>query len=35
MYGDFDGNPKLLDAAVQMRKVIDQTLLQAEKRSAK
>lgn len=35
IYGDFDGNPKLLDAAVQMRKVIDQTLLQAEKRSAK
>lgn len=35
VYGDFDGNPKLLDAAVQMRKVIEETLNQAEKRSGK
>lgn len=35
VYGDFDGNPKLLDAAVQMRKIIQETLLQAEKRSGK
>ncbi|MBB6239897.1 hypothetical protein HDC90_004559 [Pedobacter sp. AK013] len=35
IYGDFDGNPKLLDAAVQMRKIIQETLLQAEKRSGK
>jgi hypothetical protein len=35
IYGDFDGNPKLLDAAVQMRKIIEQTLNQAEKRSGK
>lgn len=33
VYGDFDGNPKLLDAAVQMRKEIEETLNQAEKRS--
>ena len=35
IYGDFDGNPKLLDAAVQMRKVIEETLNLAEKRSGK
>jgi len=35
VYGDFDGNPKLLDAAVQMRKVIQETLDQAEKRLGK
>lgn len=35
LYGDFDGNPKLLDAAVQMRKVIEETINQAEKRSGK
>jgi len=35
IYGDFDGNPKLLDAAVQMRKVIEDTLNQAERRSGK
>ncbi|QPH39800.1 hypothetical protein [Pedobacter endophyticus] len=35
IYGDFDGNPKLLDAAVQMRKVIQETLTQAERRSGK
>lgn len=35
IYGDFDGNPKLLDAAVQMRKVIEETLNNAEKRSGK
>ena len=35
IYGDFNGNPKLLDAAVQMRKVIQETLTQAERRSAK
>ncbi|WP_421939211.1 hypothetical protein [Pedobacter sp.] len=35
IYGDFDGNPKLLDAAMQMRKVIEETLNQAEKRSGK
>lgn len=35
VYGDFDGNPKLLDAAVQMRKVIEETLNQAERRSGK
>ncbi len=35
IYGDFDGNPKLLDAAVQMRKVIIETLNQAERRSGK
>ena len=35
IYGDFDGNPKLLDAAVQMRKVIQETLTQAERRSTK
>ena len=35
VYGDFDGNPKLLDAAVQMRKIIEETLNQAEKRSGK
>jgi len=35
IYGDFDGNPKLLDAAVQMRKVIQETLNQAEVRSGK
>lgn len=35
VYGDFDGNPKLLDAAVQMRKVIEETLNQAEKRTGK
>lgn len=35
IYGDFDGNPKLLDAAVQMRKVIQETLNQAEIRSGK
>jgi len=35
IYGDFDGNPKLLDAAVQMRKIIEETINQAEKRSGK
>jgi len=35
VYGDFDGNPKLLDAAVQMRKIIEETLNQAEKRTGK
>jgi len=35
IYGDFDGNPKLLDAAVQMRKVIEETINQAEKRTGK
>ena len=35
IYGDFDGNPKLLDAAVEMRKVIIETLNQAERRSGK
>ncbi|RNL56456.1 hypothetical protein [Pedobacter jejuensis] len=35
VYGDFDGNPKLLDAAMQMRKVIEDTINQAEKRSGK
>ena len=35
VYGDFDGNPKLLDAAMQMRKVIEETINQAEKRSGK
>ncbi|WP_316761486.1 hypothetical protein [Pedobacter aquatilis] len=35
VYGDFDGNPKLLDAAMQMRKIIEETLNQAEKRSGK
>lgn len=35
IYGDFDGNPKLLDAAVQMRKIIEETLNLAEKRSGK
>ncbi|MCX2575045.1 hypothetical protein [Pedobacter sandarakinus] len=35
IYGDFDGNPKLLDAAVQMRKVIQETLTQAERRADK
>ncbi|WP_443946844.1 hypothetical protein ACJVDH_06985 [Pedobacter sp. AW1-32] len=35
VYGDFDGNPKLMDAAVQMRKVIQETLDQAEKRLGK
>lgn len=35
IYGDFDGNPRLLDAAVQMRKVIQETLTQAERRSSK
>ncbi|KQS32241.1 hypothetical protein [Pedobacter sp. Leaf194] len=35
IYGDFDGNPKLLDAAMQMRKVIEETINQAEKRSGK
>lgn len=33
VYGDFDGNPKLLDAAVEMRKIIQETLNQAEKRT--
>ncbi|WP_316829737.1 hypothetical protein [Pedobacter aquatilis] len=35
IYGDFDGNPKLLDAAMQMRKIIEETINQAEKRSCK
>ncbi|MDN3588700.1 hypothetical protein QWY86_18610 [Pedobacter aquatilis] len=35
IYGDFDGNPKLLDAAMQMRKIIEETINQAEKRSGK
>jgi len=35
IYGDFDGNPKLLDAATQMRKVIEETINQAEKRTGK
>ncbi|TCD10545.1 hypothetical protein EZ449_09375 [Pedobacter frigidisoli] len=35
VYGDFDGNPKLLDAAMQMRKIIQETLIQVEKRSGK
>lgn len=35
VYGDFNGNPKLLDAAMQMRKVIEETINQAEKRSGK
>lgn len=35
IYGDFDGNPKLLDAAMQMRKVIEETINQAEKRTGK
>ncbi|GGI28445.1 hypothetical protein GCM10008119_32680 [Pedobacter mendelii] len=35
VYGDFDGNPKLLDAAMQMRKIIEETINQAEKRSGK
>lgn len=35
LYSNFDGNPKLLDAAVQMRKVIEETLNNVEKRSGK
>jgi len=35
IYGDFDGNPKLLDAAMQMRKIIEETINQAERRSGK
>ncbi|WP_316798215.1 hypothetical protein [Pedobacter frigidisoli] len=34
IYGDFEGNPKLLDAAVEMRKVVQETLTLAERRSA-
>ncbi|TDG35694.1 hypothetical protein EZJ43_11775 [Pedobacter changchengzhani] len=33
LYSNFDGNPKLLDAAVQMRKVIEETLNLVEKRT--
>ncbi len=35
VYGNFNGNPKLLDAAMQMRKLVEETLGQAEKRSGK
>ncbi|WP_231459829.1 MULTISPECIES: hypothetical protein [unclassified Pedobacter] len=35
VYGDFDGNPKLLDAAMQMRKILEETINQAERRSGK
>lgn len=35
IYGDFDGNPKLLDAAMQMRKLIEETINMAEKRTGK